>query len=548
MSKMSKIMKNLLSIVMLVAIAMGVQAKDLNKEQMAVRLDVVKFLSREGFQPKIDSDGDVKFERDDRTYYIIINEKWNEPYLVTLYQEFSYQDDGLFTKKNVESCISSVAQNKVVKLYCNKNSYTYRADVFCKDAEVFSKTFYRLLQEFESALNKVASTLEAGLGGMDITGNKEGVFEKAREYYRKDDFARSYPIFKMLADAGYGPAYGYMGLAYEFGEGVSVDYDMMVKYYEKAIENGYNWCAYRLGNYHYGNKNYSKALNYYIKCGANENGFRSEALYKAGSMYENGEGTNTSLEQAILCYRKSVQYATELECDARKALIRLKQTVDKKEDFVDATKTMLMGMTPMEMYATGYEYEQGTNNRFVSLPKAYAFYKAAADRDYTKAYTKMGEIYISSYYPFNDKSKSDKYYQKAFKVYKQKERYNGEACYELGRMYQNGNGVDADQEQSKYYFKSGALLGDMNASWRFGLICKDEMEYPDAYKFFLKAAEAGQGMAMFELAKLYEEGMGVPMSRERAIEWYTKCAESNYVARTDAKKALRRLGAIEEKY
>ena len=154
---------------------------------------------------------------------------------------------------------------------------------------------------------------------------------------------------------------------------------------------------------------------------------------------------------------------------------------------------------------------------------------------------------MSSYYPFNDKSKSDKFYQKAFKIYKQKEGSSGEACYELGRMYQSGYGIAADQEQAKYYYKSGALLGDKNASWRFGLICKDEMEYPDAYKFFLKAAEAGQGMAMYELAKLYEEGMGVNMSRERAIEWYTKCAESNYVARTDARKALRRLGAIEEK-
>ena len=46
---------------MLVATAIGIQAKDLNKEQMAIRLDVVKYLSKEGFQPKIDTDGDVKF-------------------------------------------------------------------------------------------------------------------------------------------------------------------------------------------------------------------------------------------------------------------------------------------------------------------------------------------------------------------------------------------------------------------------------------------------------------------------------------------------------
>lgn len=540
-------MKKIISILMLIALAIGTQAKDLNKEQMAIRLDVVKYLSKEGFQPKIDPEGDVVFTKDDFTYYVIINEKWIEPYLVSLYIEFPYQEDGIFNKKNLESCISTVAQQKMVKLYCYQNSYTYRADIFCKNAELFSNSFYRMMGEIEIARQKVVSTIESGLGGIDVIGNKEAVFGKAMDFYRVDDYSRSYPIFKLLADAGYHKAYGYMGLAYELGEGVQSDYELMIKYYEKAIENGYHWCAYRLGNYYYRNELYDKAMSSYIKCGANENGFRSEALYKAGVMYERGEGTAKNEAQAILCYRKSVQYATELECEARKALMRLEETVDKKEDFVDATKTMLMGLSPKEMYETGYEYENGLNNRFVSLPKAYAFYKAAADRDYTKAYIKMGDIYRNNYYPFNDKSKSDKFYQKAFKVYKQSEGTSGEACYELGRMYQNGYGIDADIEKAKYYYKSGALLGDKNASWRFGLICKDEMEYPDAYKFFLKAAEAGQGMAMYELAKLYEDGMGVNMSRERAIEWYTKCAESDYIAREDARKALRRLGGIEEK-
>ena len=236
-------MKKIISIILLVATAIGIQAKDLNKEQMAIRLDVVKYLSKEGFQPKIDTDGDVKFVKDDRTYYTIIDENWNDPYLITLYIEYPYQDTGNFTKKNIESCISTVAQHKVVKLYCFNNSYTFRADIFCKDAEVFSNSFYRLMDEFESARRSVVSTLESGLGGMDVTGNREGVFEKAMEFYRKDDYAKSYPIFKMLADAGYGKAYGYMGLAYELGEGVSVDHELMIKNYEKAIENGYNWCA-----------------------------------------------------------------------------------------------------------------------------------------------------------------------------------------------------------------------------------------------------------------------------------------------------------------
>lgn len=538
-------MKKYLSFIMLVAVAIGAYAKDFTKEQMAIRLDVVKFLSKEGFQPKIDSDGDVRFERDNQTYYVIINNKWSNPYLISLYIQFSY-DDTKYTKKNIESCISVVARKKTVKLYCFADSYTFRTDIVCKDAQIFKDTFSRLLQEFDLAQQSVISTISSGLVGLDIMEDKESVFKKAMEFYDKDEYDQSYPIFKMLADADYSKAYGYMGLAYEFGEGVEIDHDLMVAYYEKAIESGYSWCAYRLANYYYNNGNYSKALSNYTKCGANENGFRSNALYKAGAMYEKGEGTDKNRTKAILFYRKSVQYSTIMECDARKALIRMGETVERKEEFVEATKTMLMGLTPQEMYDTGYEYEHGLRSRFVSLPKAYAFYKAAADREYTKAYLKMGEMYVSEYFPFKDNTKSDKYYQKALKIYKQKASNNGEACYELGWMYQNGYGVVANKEQAKFYYKSGALLGDMNASWRFGLICKDELEYPEAFKFFLKAAEAGQGMAMYEVARLYEEGLGVGANHERAIEWYKKCADSNYMASSDAKKALRRLGSSTE--
>lgn len=541
-------MKKIIALVILfVVVSMNSLAKDLTTEQMAIRLDIVKYLSKEGFQPKIDMDGDVVFSKDDLTYYVIINGYWSEPYLVTLYIEFAYDETGTATPSNVESCISAVGMNRVVKLYCMDDAYTYRADVFCQNADVFTHAFYSLMNEFDEARKDVANILSSGLVGMDVIGNKDGVFDKAMEFYYNDEYDKSFPIFKQLAEYGYSKAYGYLGLAYELGEGTSVDKALMLKNYEKAIENGYNWCAYRLGVYYYMEADYPKAMSNFIKCGANENGFRSEALYMAGTMHEKGEGTDKDLSQAIMFYRKSVQYATDMECDARLALVRLGEEVEKREDFVEATKTMLMGLSEQEMYETGYEYEYGLNSRYVSLPKAFAYYKAAADGGYTKAYMKMGEIFISKYYPFHDKATSDKYYKKAFKIYKQRESKDGEACHELGLMYQNGNGVDVDKEKAKYYFKSGALLGDKNASWRYGLICKDEMEYPDAYKFFLKAAEDGQGMAMYELAKLYEDGLGVTMSREKAIEWYKKCANSTYVARSDARKAILRLGAIEDK-
>lgn len=381
----------------------------------------------------------------------------------------------------------------------------------------------------------------------DNKESKEEMFKKAYSYWNSKDYVNSFPLFKTLADEEYEEAYGYMGLAYELGEGVSKDSQMMEKYFELAIHNGSGWCAYRLGNYYYKHKEYQKALKNYQICGEKRNGFRSDALYKAGSMYENGEGTDKSIVQAILYYRKSAQYSNSLYCDARRALQRLGETVEKKEDFVEASTSMTDGLTGKEMYEKGYDYEIGLRGENVSLTKAYSYYKAAADVGYAKACVKMGEIYTSRNYPFNDKLMADEYYAKAINAYKKEEATSGEACYELGRIYQYGNGVEINIEQAKYYYKVGSSFGEKNASWRYGLICKDENAYSEAYTFFLKAADAGQGMAMYEVAELYEKGLGVVMSKEKAIEWYSKCAKSNYASASDAKRALRRLGIEESK-
>ena len=381
-----------------------------------------------------------------------------------------------------------------------------------------------------------------------IKSNNDILFEKAYTFYKSDDYANSFPLFKTLAEEGYEKAYGYMGLAYELGEGVSVDHDLMVKYFVMAVESGSSWCAYRLGEYYYKKRDYGKALSNYMECGFSKqwSGFRSNALYKAGMMNEKGEGTEINLEQAILCYRESAKQSNSLYSDARSALKRLGVPLEMVEDFVDATPAMIAGLSAKAMYEKGSDYESGWSNQF-SLTKAYAYYKASADAGYAKACVKMGEIFVSSSYPFNDKAKSNSYYQKAISAYKQIEGSNGEACYELGRIYQYGKGVKANIEQAKYYYKVGASLGEKNASWRYGLICKDQKSYYEAFTFFLKAAEAGQGMAMYEVAEMYEKALGVEMSKEKAIEWYLKCEKSNYASASDAKRALRRLGVVENK-
>lgn len=521
-------------------------ADDLNEKQSALRREIFSILGKEGFNPDIDSDGDIKFVYDDVTYYVSVDDRKTDPFLLTIYNQYSYNDE--YKNSVMNNCISLVGQSKSVKLYCLTASYMYECELYCTNANLFKNTYRSILDQIKNAKADVLNIVKSGIGDLNIATDKDLIFERGKKFYLEEDYDKSFAIFKLLVNAGHAPSYRYMGESYERGAGVISNKEKMVQYYEKSFSEGDYWSAYKLANYFYNGNDYTKAYDMFLKCASNENENRSNAFYMLGKMQENGEGTERNTTQAIQSYKKSVQYSSKLDCDARTALVRLGETIEKISDFKDADKTMLIGMgSAKDLFNTGYEYENGLNKRFVSLPKAYAYYKAAADKDYTKAFLKMGEIFISKYYPFNDKAKSDKYYQKAFKVYSQKTNSDAEACYEIGNMYKNGLGIEQDMEKAKFYFKNGAIRNDKNASYEYGMICKSELEYPESFKFFKFSAENGHEMAMFELANAYEYGIGTNMDRIKAIEWYKKCAESDCPIASEARKALKHLGVYEEK-
>lgn len=522
--------------------SLNAMGKDFSEGQKKIRLELVKYLSSEGLKPSLDTDGDIRFEKDDQEYVVEIIGNWENPYIVSLYLGFNYSDD--YTREKLENCISLVATLKAVKLFCQNSGYTYRFDMPCYNISNFKSTFHHNLELIEAARDKVSKAIKSGTADIDLSGDKDELFKKALLDWFVDETDKSFPIFKALADDGYAKAYGYMGRAYELGEGTNEDADLMESYYNKAIDNGYVFWALRLANYYYGKGQYTKALEYYDKCGANENGNRSDALYMAGKMYLDGKGVPVNVEKAKTYFRKSALTAESVKCDARDALADMGETAEDKNEFVDASKADLLGLSVKEMYDKGYEYEHATNHRQLSLPKAYAYYKAAADRGYMKAYAKMGEIYASKYYPFHDTSKSNKYYQKVFKFYKPLVDTDGEACGQLANMYEHGLGVDVDKEQARYYYKLGAMKGDAFSSYGYGMMCKESLDYPEAAEYFKKGSDGGNLDATLELAKLYEEGKGVSTDRDKAKELYQKVKDDAEIftdAYEEAKRGLSRL-------
>ena len=92
--------------------------------------------------------------------------------------------------------------------------------------------------------------------------------------------------------------------------------------------------------------------------------------------------------------------------------------------------------------------------------------------------------------------------------------------YYLGRMYQNGEGVEMDAVKAATWYNSAAKKGHVHAQYELGMIFRrmalTEFDYENAVKFLTDAAKQGHPRALFTLGQMYRDGEGVEADTVRA--------------------------------
>jgi uncharacterized protein len=103
------------------------------------------------------------------------------------------------------------------------------------------------------------------------------------------------------------------------------------------------------------------------------------------------------------------------------------------------------------------------------------------------------------------------------------------AQFNLGLMYEYGQGVPQDYEEAVKWYKKAAEQNFAGAQYNLGLLCEDgkglPQDYKESVKWYTKAAEHDFVIAQHNLALLYANGQGVPQDYKEAVKWYTKAAE-----------------------
>ncbi|KAF9900458.1 hypothetical protein EC991_007321 [Linnemannia zychae] len=99
----------------------------------------------------------------------------------------------------------------------------------------------------------------------------------------------------------------------------------------------------------------------------------------------------------------------------------------------------------------------------------------------------------------------------------------------LGFMYERGQGVPQDYQESMIWYLKAAEQGNPIAQCNIGsLYCFGlgvTRNYSKAMEWYLKGANQGLATAQHNLGTLYDQGHGIPQDYSKAMEWYLKAAE-----------------------
>lgn len=174
-----------------------------------------------------------------------------------------------------------------------------------------------------------------------------------------------------------------------------------------------------------------------------------------------------------------------------------------------------------------------------------------AEQGYAEAQFQLGQLYNSSHSPVTDRKASKTEALVWFR--KAAEQGHVEAQYWTGLYYRHGLEVVAeDKAEAEAWFSKAAAqahpgammmlgryreaadLGDPYAQYLLGNQCLEQNDPAEAMSWYLKAfnnpnSPAGwnsdSGKAAYQIAKMHEEGKGVPQNYETALSWFLKAAE-----------------------
>jgi TPR repeat protein len=169
--------------------------------------------------------------------------------------------------------------------------------------------------------------------------------------------------------------------------------------------------------------------------------------------------------------------------------------------------------------------------------EALPIFQNLAKQGNARAQFDLGIMYQNGQGVAQDDTQAVYWYRKAA----EQGHINGQS--NLGFMYHHGEGVAQDDTQAVYWYRKAAEQGHAEAQTWLGAMYQNgegvAQDYSQAVSWYRKAVEQGEKYAQYNLGFMYANGRGVAQDDTQAVYWYRKAAEQGHA---EAKENLKKLG------
>ena len=320
-------------------------------------------------------------------------------------------------------------------------------------------------------------------------------YSEARKLHEREQYEEAYKLYEQGANAGDEKCYYGIALFLHNGYYVEEEKDAAAKIFAEhyngilALAEAGDAEAMFIIASHYSNgvfcqKNLDLGNEWLIKSA--EAGY-AYAQYCLGWRYSRGFIVKKDLDQALKLFKAS------------------------------ADKGNVNGMVEL---GNMYQFGEGVEK---DLAKAVELYRASADQNDSTGQWRLGYMY-----QFGEGV--EKNLNKAFELYKASaDRDNSKGKAQLATLYVQGKGVEKDTEKAIALFEEAATHNEHVAINDLGCYYQNEKnDYELARFWYEKGVSVGIPHCMWNLGQLYEKGLGVNISIEKAIKLYHKACESKF--------------------
>ncbi|MBQ9542644.1 MAG: SEL1-like repeat protein [Ruminococcus sp.] len=437
-------------------------------------------------------------------YYL----EWTDSYKEAcklIYSKKSEQKDHLTAEKMLLSEAESgnvLALNELGKLYGTE--LLGAADKEMSDS--YYKAAFKAFCVLENTDAKHKSYIQYRIGKMYTYGlGVDADDDKAFQYF--------------TSAAMEGNKYAMYSLAncYMFGKGTASDHKQAFLWYSKASEKGMLYATYAVAQMYQNGDGTDKSIeladhHYRIALSAFLKLYQSEQaddnlIYKIGTMYKNGLGTDIDKAKAIKFFALAAkQNNKNAQYEYGKALIEGADTAQNIPDGIDYLKRAANAGNDNAGKYLASEYISGKHIPITveNVQQAVQIYTRLADKGDSRSAYRLGKIYLEGTVTAKNNIKAEHYLMQAYNDPEQR----AFAAYSLGKLY-------ASDKQTKYKaVKYFAAAADSNswASYQLGKLYLSDRNTTLAQSWLTRSANDGNKAAK-DMLKFMQPRKKAPMIR-----------------------------------